>query len=190
MNLDPESVLQYLQLLHKWNKSYNLTAIREPERMLSEHVFSSLTVMPYLAGIQCLDIGSGAGIPGLILALARPDTEWVLLDSNGKKTRFLNQAKIELGLSNVEVIQERIEDYAADRLFSTIISRAWCALPEFYQASAQRLSKEGVMLAMKAGKPRAEFDAVLKLTQSVHYHELSVPGLAETKGLVVMQKDS
>ncbi len=184
-----DRIRAYLELLHQWNASYNLTAIRDPRAMLAEHVLASLAVIPYLQGQRCLDIGSGAGIPGLILALARPGTQWTLVDSNGKKTRFLEQARMALKPGNVEIHQQRIEEFAAGRVFSTIICRAWTALPGFYQRGAELLAEEGVLLAMKPGKPLEELNEVSRLCGSVKYHALSIPGLKQQRGLVVMQAD-
>jgi len=184
--IDFVAIRDYLELLYNWNQAYNLTAIRAPRDMLVEHVFSSLAVIPYLKGRECLDVGSGAGIPGLILAMARPDTHWTLVDSNGKKTRFLSQVQMELELDNVEIVQRRIEEFAVDRLFSTIICRAWRSLAGFYSVSAGRLQKKGVILAMKPGKPVQELDELCKLNQSVSYHALTIPGLEQKRGLVLI----
>ena len=116
-----DSYLAYIDLLDKWNRAYNLSGIRQKSQMLTHHVLDSLSVLPYLHGASGLDVGSGAGLPGFILALARPDMHWVLLDSNQKKTRFLNQALLELGPENIEVVRARVEDYRPEQVFSTVI---------------------------------------------------------------------
>lgn len=187
LEVDFEPYRAYLELLVKWNHAYNLTAIRDPQAMLSGHVLTSLAILPWLKGHHCLDVGSGAGIPGLLLALARPDTEWTLLDSNGKKTRFLTQAQLELGLDNVEIVQQRIEQFAPGRLFSTIVSRAFRSLAGFYKVSRTRLADGGVILAMKPGKPDAELEEISAMAGPVDYHALTVPGMEQTPGLVVIR---
>ena len=126
--LPEESVvrlLQYLDLIEKWGKVYNLTAVREPEAMLNRHLFDSLAVLPHIAGPYVADVGSGAGLPGIPLALARPDWRVVLFESNQKKTIFLQQVCIELGLKNVEVVAERVENFSPKEKFNTVISRAF-----------------------------------------------------------------
>ncbi|MDX1519889.1 MAG: 16S rRNA (guanine(527)-N(7))-methyltransferase RsmG, partial [Gammaproteobacteria bacterium] len=150
-------------------------------------VFTSLAVIPYLSGNRCLDVGSGAGVPGIILAMAMPELHWTLLDSNGKKTRFLNQVRIELKLGNVEVVQQRMEEFSGDRLFSTIISRGFGPLPVFYGMSVKCLSDNGVILAIKSGKPQDELNGASSLTGSLVFHTLTVPGLAQPRGLVEMR---
>ena len=120
-----DTYLWFLGELAKWNKAYNLTAIRDPGQMLTHHLLDSLSILPYLQGQRCLDVGTGAGLPGLILALARPDTHWTLLDSKSKKIRFLQHVLYELKPSNVELALSRVEDYRPAQSFSTIVSRAF-----------------------------------------------------------------
>ena len=156
--------------------------------MLSEHVLNSLAVIPYLHGSRCLDIGTGAGIPGLILAMALPEIHWTLIDSNGKKIRFLRQVQLELKLPNLEIIQQRIEEYAADRVFSTIVCRAWCSLADFYRTAVDRLDEGGVLLAMKPGEPGKELNEIAGLGVSARFHALTVPGLEQKRGLVIISK--
>ncbi len=183
-----ESIAAYLRLLHKWNRSYNLTAIRDIDAMFGQHILTSLAVIPFIRGQHCLDIGSGAGIPGLVLAMSLPQSHWTLIDSNGKKTRFMQQAVIELKLQNVEVVQQRIEQYAADTVFSTIIARSWTALPTFYRFASNRLADDGILLAMKAGRPDEELEKARELAATVSFRQVPVPGSDETIGLVQMTK--
>ena len=179
------SYLAYLALLQRWNKTYNLSGIREPGRMLTHHVLDSLTVLPHVLGRRCLDVGSGAGLPGLILALARPAVHWVLLDSNGKKIRFLNQCVRELGIANVEVVQTRVESHAPAAPFDTIVSRAFGSLADLYTAAARLLAPGGVLLAMKG--PAPEVEPQIAATAEVTVIPLQVPGVDGGRTLVRMR---
>ncbi len=188
-DLPLEAYLSYVELLAQWNSAYNLTAIRDPEKMLAYHILDSLSILPFIHGNECredvcLDIGTGAGLPGIILALAKPDTYWVLLDGNNKKTRFVQQAVITLSLKNVEIVCSRIEKYQPEILFNTIVSRAFASLIEFYSCSHRLLAPEGSLLAMKGSDPENEIldlsvdDVFTKVTS------LSVPGVATGRTLV------
>ncbi|MBL4835231.1 MAG: 16S rRNA (guanine(527)-N(7))-methyltransferase RsmG, partial [Pseudomonas sp.] len=112
-----QKLLDYLALLQKWNKAYNLTAVRNPDEMVSRHLLDSLSILPFVAGERWLDVGSGGGMPGIILTIMRPETQFLLLDSNGKKTRFLTQVKLELGLTNLKVFQGRVEAFQTETGF-------------------------------------------------------------------------
>ncbi len=190
-------LIAYLAELHKWNASYNLTAVRDPAEMASRHLLDSLTLLPYLPAvgplsstIRLLDVGSGAGIPGLILAIARPELRVVVLDSNGKKARFMRHAVRTLGLSNVEVIEDRAEDYAPSALFDVIVSRAFASLAEFVDCTRRALSADGRWLAMK-GKVTDEESAVLPPEMTIEtIHSLTVPGLEEARSLVVLRRSA
>ena len=181
----------FLRLLVKWNRTYNLTAIREPERMVTHHVLDALSVLPHLpsrAGIRILDVGSGPGVPGIPLALARPDWQFVLIDSSEKKTAFLQQAVIELGLANVEVVAERSEDYAPAAPFDVVISRAFADLADFAAAAAQHLAPDGRLYAMKGELPA---DEIARLPAGYHVvatPELAVPGLDAARHLVIIAR--
>jgi 16S rRNA (guanine527-N7)-methyltransferase len=139
----------YLQLLWRWNRTYNLTAVRDPLEMVPRHLLDSLSALPHVHGARCLDVGSGAGLPGLVLALADPATDWVLVDKSAKKCRFLTQARVELDLDNVRVEQRRVEDFRPGRCFSTIISRALSNLADFVAGSEHLLAPGGRFIAMK-----------------------------------------
>ncbi|MCK4744421.1 MAG: 16S rRNA (guanine(527)-N(7))-methyltransferase RsmG [Sulfuriflexus sp.] len=153
-------LIQYLILLNKWNKTYNLTAVRDIYKMVPQHLLDSLSVNTYLQGKRVLDVGTGAGLPGIPLALANPDIEFVLLDSALKRTRFVVQAVGELGLKNVTVQQTRIEDYAPDDLFDTIISRAFTAMEDFVSATERLCAPAGQLLAMKGRFPSQEINSL------------------------------
>ncbi len=181
-------LLAYLDLLAKWNRTYNLTAVRKPEQMLVRHLFDSLVIHSFLRGPRILDVGSGAGLPGIPLALARPDYDFTLLDSNSKKTRFITQAVAELGLDNVTVVQSRIEAYTVAR-FDTIVSRAFATLAEFALVVQPCLAADGILLAMKGVYPNtelAELPAPFRLEQNI---KLQVPDLNAERNLLIIQRD-
>ena len=183
-DLPLQSYLSYIELLVQWNSAYNLTAIRDPEKMLAYHVLDSLSILPFIHGNDCLDIGTGAGLPGIILALAKPDTQWVLLDGNNKKTRFVQQAVMTLNLKNVEVVCSRIEKYQAEHRFSTIVSRAFTSLADFYACSHHLLAPGGSLLAMKGPDPEDEISALPAEDVSTKITSLSVPGVTAGRTLV------
>jgi 16S rRNA (guanine527-N7)-methyltransferase len=180
-----EKILTYLQLLEKWNQVYNLTAVRDPIQMMTRHILDSLTVVPYLQGQNIIDVGTGAGLPGIPLALALPECRFVLLDSNGKKMRFLIQAKAELGLANVEVVQARVEDYHPKQCFDEVISRAFTQLDDMIEKTRHLCCPKGRILAMKGMHPEAELND-LDATVVVTVFPLTVPGLQEQRHLVSM----
>jgi 16S rRNA (guanine527-N7)-methyltransferase len=183
-------LLQLVDLLDKWNRVYNLTAIRNPADMLAQHIFDSLSIRPFLHDDHILDVGSGAGLPGLPLAIAEPQREFVLLDSNSKKTRFINQAIAELQLANVSVVQARVEAYRPDASFSCIVSRAFATLGDFINGCAHLCSQETVLLAMKGRHPQDEIAAMPDTWVVSAEHELSVPGVTgERRCLEIMQKN-
>ncbi|MBT8448995.1 MAG: 16S rRNA (guanine(527)-N(7))-methyltransferase RsmG [Gammaproteobacteria bacterium] len=181
-----DALLDYLALLCRWNKAYNLTAIRDPLEMLHKHVLDSLAIVPHITGKRILDVGSGGGIPGIILAIVRPESEYVLLDSNGKKTRFMTQAKIELGLANVEVQQNRAESYYPDRLFDSIVSRAFTALDNMLNLCQHLVLEEGEFWAMKGDYPEPNQKPIpkpWKIKQAVPLH---VPFVDAQRHLIVI----
>ena len=151
-----EQLLGYVELLAKWNRTYNLTAVRDPLAMVSHHLLDCLAVLPHLAGTRIADVGSGAGLPGIPLALARPDWHIALVESNDKKAAFLQQAKIELALSNVEIHSVRVEAWRPAERFAVVISRAFAELADFVAACRHLLAPGGVIAAMKGKNPRDE----------------------------------
>jgi len=179
-----EALLAYLELLVKWGSAYNLTAIRDPELMIPRHLLDSLVVAPLLWGEVIADVGTGAGLPGVPLALMFPDREFHLLDSNGKKTRFLFQVKTALGLDNMTVHHHRVETFRAERPFDAVLSRAFASLRDMITGCSHLVSPEGRFLAMKGAYPEAELGAIDDLCDVVAVHELQVPGLAEQRHLV------
>ena len=184
LDLPVEPFLDYLALLTRWNKAYNLTAVRDPLVMIGRHLIDSLVVLPWMSGANWLDVGSGAGLPGIPLALARPDIRIVLLDSNGKKTRFLNEAKRSLNLSNIEVVQSRSELYHPSIKFDTIISRAFTHLAQMIEWTEHLLAPQGLWVAMKGIYPQVELNSI-KLPYRVESYTV---GLAsEARCCVILQ---
>jgi 16S rRNA (guanine527-N7)-methyltransferase len=183
-----QRLLDYLRLLHKWNKVYNLTAIREPQKMVVYHVLDSLAVLPYLNGRRVVDVGSGAGLPGVPLAIVQPHLEVTLLDSNHKKASFLRQVCLELGLDNAKVVCERVDQWQPPHPYDVVISRAFADLAEFARLSDHLLARGGALLAMKGLYPYEEL-AQLPQTWSVDaVTPLSVPGLRAQRHLVAARR--
>jgi 16S rRNA (guanine527-N7)-methyltransferase len=185
-----DSYIAYINLLEKWNKAYNLSGIKQKEQMLTLHVLDSLSVLPFLNGSFGLDVGTGAGLPGFILALARPDMHWVLLDSNQKKTTFLNQAILELGPENIEVVRSRVEDYRSEQSFSTIICRALMSAPTFCELAEPLLDRNGRILMMKATAVEEESREIDLLRYSAKVQPLKVPELDASRQLLVIERKS
>ena len=181
-----QKLLDYLALLQKWNKVYNLTAIRNAEQMMSHHLLDSLSVLPYLWTGRWLDVGCGAGLPGLILAIARPDWSFTLLDSNSKKTSFVQQAAIELGLKNVTVICARVEELQANEKFDGIISRAFAETADFVKLTRHLLTEKGRWSAMK-GTPEQELKRLPGDVEVERIIPLKVAGLDAARCLVLLK---
>ena len=156
LDFAPDQLIQYLALLHKWNQAYNLTAIRDLHSMVTLHLLDSLAILPMIHGTRILDVGTGAGLPGVPLALANPALHVVLLDSNGKKIRFLQEVKRALVLDNIEVIQTRVERYHPTSSFDTVTSRAFSNLKQMLDCTEHLIAPDGIWLAMKGRHPEAE----------------------------------
>lgn len=182
-------LLGYLALLHKWNKVYNLTAIRDPQQMVSHHLLDSLAVMPHLWAGRWLDVGCGAGLPGLVLAVAQPDWPFTLLDSNSKKTSFVQQAMIELDLHNVSICCARVEEWQPAERFDGIISRAYSELGDFLRSTRHLLAPHGRWAAMK-GAPQQELADVPEGCRVERVIPLQVPGLHAARSLVIAGRQS
>lgn len=184
-----DKLIRFIGLLSKWNKAYNLTAIRDPLAMITHHILDSLAVVPFLKGTHVIDIGTGAGLPGIPLAMMRPACDFTLLDSNAKKTRFVIQAKAELGLDNVNVVNERVERFRPTRKFATLVTRAFASLPEILHCSAHLCADEGEFLAMKGAYPKDELEQVAAPFKIIEVHRLTIPGLSEERHLVHLAKN-
>lgn len=183
---DRQRLLAFVRLLAKWNAAYNLTAVREPEEMLTRHVLDSLAVLPYLHGQRVLDIGTGAGLPGIPLAVARPDCVFTLLDANAKKTRFVTQAVGELGLKNVEVVQARVENYRPAEKFDTLVARAFADTAEILESARHLCAPHGHFLVMKGVYPEAELAAIPAEYALREVVVLKVPGLDAARHLAIV----
>jgi 16S rRNA (guanine527-N7)-methyltransferase len=155
-----QKLIHYLELMQTWNRVFNLTTITEPKEMVYLHLIDSLIVHPFLHGTRLLDVGSGAGLPGIPLAIAHPDQMWTLLDKNNKKTRFMTQAIAELGLTNAEAVHARCEDFHPDHCFDSILSRAFGTIRLFLESTAHLLCPKGRFIAMKGKYPHDEIKEV------------------------------
>ncbi|MDD2699651.1 MAG: 16S rRNA (guanine(527)-N(7))-methyltransferase RsmG [Sideroxydans sp.] len=174
-------LIEYMSMMQKWNKVYNLTAIRSGPEMVTHHLLDSLAVLPHLWPGEWLDVGCGGGLPGIVLAIMRPDWEFTLLDSNSKKTGFVQQVAIQLGLKNVQVHTGRVEDWQSEVLFDGIISRAFTEIGNFFRLTEGLLAPEGRWAAMK-GKMEEVTPRQYKID---HIITLQVPGLDASRTLVI-----
>ncbi len=181
-----ESLLTYIQLLLKWNKVYNLTAVRDPGQIVIRHLLDSLAIAPWCTGQRLIDVGTGAGLPGVPLALLYPDKEVHLLDSNSKKTRFLFQVKTALGLDNISIHHARVESFTPIHRYDAVLSRAFASLLDMVTGCEHLLCDSGQFIAMKGGLCESELASVATLGLSTTVHELNVPGLAEQRHLVIL----
>lgn len=180
-----ERLLAYHQLLVKWNKAYNLTAVRDPADMISRHLVDSLSVLPWIGEGRLLDVGSGPGLPGIPLAICRPELQVTTLDSNGKKTRFQVQVKAELGLDNLTVINGRVEAVTAEP-FDMVISRAFASLSDMLTLSGHLAAEQGVFLAMKGLYPEAELEQVPAGFVLRETHRLELPNTDGERHLLIL----
>ena len=180
-------LLDYHALLVKWNKAYNLTAVRDPAEMISRHLLDSLSIIPHITGDRILDVGTGPGLPGIPMSICFPEKQFTLLDSNGKKTRFLTQSKIELKLANMTPVQSRIESFEAP-LFDAITSRAFATLKDMVDGSIHLLKEDGFFYAMKGIYPQAEIDELDERVSVVDCFALHVPGEEGERHLVKIRK--
>ncbi len=168
-----EQLLGFIKLIEKWSKAYNLTAIRDREEMARLHILDSLAILPYIEGARVIDIGTGAGLPGIPLAICLPDISFTLLDSNAKKTRFVQQVVLELKLKNVAVIHSRVENHQPERGYDAVLTRAFAGLPEIVKLTSHLLAEEGVLLAMKGQNLEAELASIAAKKTVI---PISVPG--------------
>lgn len=181
-----DRLLDYLNLLARWNRAYNLTAVRDPAAMVTRHLLDSLALLPHLSGCHAADLGSGAGLPGLVLAIADRRREWLLVDANGKKARFLRAAVRELALPNVRVAQQRVQEVEGH--FDTVTARAFASLPDMLAWGGHLLAPGGRWLAMKGQLPRDELAALPAGFRIQSTPALTVPGLDAERHLVILTR--
>lgn len=189
LNLDvpaaqQQALLAYVDLLATWNKSFNLTAIRDPRDMVNQHILDAMVALPLVIHGPVLDVGSGAGLPGIPLAITRPDLHFTLLDSNGKKIRFIKQVVITLQLANVDVVQSRVENYQPPAPFALIVSRAFSSLEQFIGLSRHLLAPNGEWLAWKGRLDNAELKEVTAEAQVIATIPVKLPQVSATRQLV------
>ncbi|MCG8427363.1 MAG: 16S rRNA (guanine(527)-N(7))-methyltransferase RsmG [Chromatiales bacterium] len=181
--------LDYLALLVKWNKAYNLTAIRDSAEMVPRQLLDSYAILRLVKGGRVLDVGTGPGLPGIPLAIALPDAQFTLLDSNGKKTRFVQQAVHELGLTNVDVWRGRVEDFDPPRLFDTVTARAFADLTKMEQLTARLVVEQGQLLAMKGTIPSEEIAVVEEAGYTVSIEPLFVPDSEGERHAIILTRN-
>lgn len=181
-----EAFVEYLNLLQKWNRIYNLTAIRHPDEMVVKHLFDSLAVRPYLSGQRIIDVGTGAGFPGIPLAIVEPHRQFVLLDSQIKKVNFLSAVKNALGLTHVQVVHARVEDFSPEGFFDTVLTRAFASLEDIWEKTQHLVGQGGQVLAMKGQYPLDELKGLTENDWEIHI--LNVPFLNEKRHLVQFSK--
>src|SRR5690554_2352343 len=181
-----QQLVALVGMLHKWNKAYNLTSVRDPQQMLSRHIMDSLVVLPYLNGQRFIDVGTGPGLPGLPLAIAAPDQEFVLLDSLGKRIRFIRQVCHQLGLKNVTAVQSRVEDYHPDLKFDGVISRAFASLSDMLNWCQHLPNEHGKFYALKGVYPEAELADISANYQVEDIIRLQVPEADGARHLAII----
>jgi len=186
--LTVQKLVDYLALLQKWNKAYNLTAIRDVDQMIALHLIDSLSTIPYIQGDQIIDVGTGPGLPGMVLAICLPEKKFTLLDSNGKKTRFLTQVKMELGVDNATVANERVEQHALAGQYDHVISRAFASLEDMINWTLPLPKDSGNFLAMKGVYPEQEIKELPSDVFVETVHSLTVPHVDAERHLVVMKR--
>lgn len=194
LNLDASQhtqLLAYIALMQKWNKVYNLTAIREPAQMITHHLLDSLAIVPFVAVSRqrILDVGCGPGLPGIPLSIACPSHSITLLDSNSKKTAFVRQAITELGLANADVVTDRIESWQSPQPFDLIVSRAFAELSDFVTQAEHLLSDGGQFMAMKGHYPKDEIDRLPARFRVARVEKLHVPQVDAERHLVFVEVD-
>jgi 16S rRNA (guanine527-N7)-methyltransferase len=180
-----DALLRFIKLIAKWNKAYNLTAVRDPEEMVSVHILDSLAILPHIKPPRVADIGTGAGLPGIPLAICLPDCRFTLVDSNSKKTRFVQQAVLELQLKNVEVVHSRVELLPPEQAFSTVMTRAFAGMADILTLTGHLLADDGLLLAMKGQQPDQE---LAELTSEYSVIPIKVPGVDAERCLIRLEK--
>lgn len=181
-----EQFVSYLMLMSRWQETFNITSIKTPEAQITHHIMDALSIIPYLQGNRFIDVGTGAGIPGIILAIARPEYELTLLDAVGKKVRFLQQVKVSLKLSNVSLVHSRVEMYHPETLFDGVVTRAYSAINDMLLGTKHLCKQGGFFYAMKGQLPQDELAALPPGFICEATHALHVPGLDAERHLIVL----
>ncbi len=187
LTLETAPFVTYLKLLNQWNRAYNLTAVRDIHDMVARHILDSLAILPKMRGHRWLDVGTGPGLPGIPLALACADAKLVLLDSNGKKTRFLREVVRVLSLTHVEVVESRVEAYRPEQRFDTVVSRAFSAIEPMIENTNHLIDTQGLWLAMKGHMPDNELN---RLNQSYQVEKYTVPGVSGARCCILIESSS
>ncbi|RKQ41660.1 16S rRNA (guanine(527)-N(7))-methyltransferase RsmG [Enterobacter sp. R1(2018)] len=182
-----QQLVGYVELLHKWNKAYNLTSVRDPDEMLVRHILDSIVVEPHLQGTRFIDVGTGPGLPGIPLAIVRPDAHFTLLDSLGKRVRFLRQVQHELRLDNITPVQSRVEDFPAEPRFDGVISRAFASLTDMVNWCHHLPAEQGRFYALKGLRPDDEITALPAAFSVEEIIRLQVPALDGERHLVIIK---
>ena len=182
-----EALIDYVLLINKWNKTYNLTAVRDVKEMVVKHIMDSIMVMPYLNGQQCIDVGTGPGLPGIPLAIMCPDKHFTLLDTLGKRVRFLNQVVYALGLPNVTPVQARVEDYTDNNEFDVVISRAFASLKDMLHWCTHLVHSSGEFLALKGQYPIDEINECQSEYDVISEYALTIPNLNADRHVLIIR---
>ena len=185
-----QQLIRYVLLMHKWNKAYNLTSVREPQQMVIKHIVDSIVVAPFLDKNRYIDVGTGPGLPGIPLAIMCPDKHFILLDSLGKRVRFMKQVAYELNIPNIEPVQSRVEDYVATDKIDGVLSRAFASLKDMLHWCQHLVDSQGVFVALKGQLPTNELEALplnFVLQQTI---KLDGPGLEGDGHIVKIKKQS
>lgn len=185
---DAAKMLAYLELLREWNRTYNLTAVTDPAEQVTHHLLDSLSVLKWLTGQYIADIGTGAGLPGIPLAIADPARHYTLVEATAKKTRFLRHVVRSLALENIEIVTSRAEDYRPTTPFDTVVARALATIPKIVAWGGDLVAAEGILLAMKGRDPVTETRDLVSPWGVKDIHRLTVPGLAAERHLVVLTR--
>lgn len=181
-------LIAFVQLIDKWNKAYNLTSVRDPQEMLVKHILDSIVVAPHLKGQHFIDVGTGPGLPGIPLAIMLPQCQFVLLDSLGKRIRFIKQAAHELGLTNIVAVQSRVEEFVPSRPFDGVLSRAFASVKDMLHWCQHLVDSQGVFIALKGQFPADEIQQMPPQFRLGEVIRLEVPGLQAERHLVTIHK--
>ena len=183
-----QQLVDYVMLMDKWNKAYNLTSIRDPNQMMVKHILDSLAIVPFLTGQNIIDVGTGPGLPGMPLAIAFPDRTFPLLDSLGKRVRFMTQCVHTLKLNNVTPVQSRVEEHQGEKPYDIVLSRAFASLKDMLHWCQHLVDSEGQFLALKGQFPQQEIEEVSNHFQVIKTENLTVPNLVGERHLVWLKK--